>query len=213
MFTPGSRGCAYKTASGLGKWPNRDPIGERGGLNLYGFVGNNPVNATDLLGLDVGTISVYENHAMGGLSIGWVIKIRWTPPASWKNLKADCLPCKKALWVQDRKYDIEYYWWAHLLGSKDLHTGWGVDWDEHTPDWYNYTVAWLPGNPDSTMSDEPTPGWGYQQTKVKAVFFSANAKVKCIEGPDAGKIYGAVEWGYFDFVSGGVESSGGGLGY
>jgi len=32
-------------------WPNRDPIGERGGLNLYGYVGNSPVNRTDRFGL------------------------------------------------------------------------------------------------------------------------------------------------------------------
>jgi uncharacterized protein RhaS with RHS repeats len=34
-----------------GRWPSRDPIGERGGLNLYGFVGNDGVNQWDLLGL------------------------------------------------------------------------------------------------------------------------------------------------------------------
>jgi RHS repeat-associated protein len=34
-----------------GRWPNRDPIGERGGLNLYGFVGNNPIRWYDFLGL------------------------------------------------------------------------------------------------------------------------------------------------------------------
>jgi len=34
MFTPGSRTCAYKTASGLGKWPNRDPKGELGFILL-----------------------------------------------------------------------------------------------------------------------------------------------------------------------------------
>ena len=34
-----------------GRWPNRDPLGERGGLNLYGFIGNNPVNQIDELGL------------------------------------------------------------------------------------------------------------------------------------------------------------------
>ena len=35
-----------------GRWPSRDPIGEAGGLNLYGFVGNDPVNDADYLGLD-----------------------------------------------------------------------------------------------------------------------------------------------------------------
>ena len=35
----------------LGRWPSRDPIGEDGGLNLYGFVGNDGVNRTDLMGL------------------------------------------------------------------------------------------------------------------------------------------------------------------
>jgi RHS repeat-associated protein len=37
----------------LGRWPSRDPIGERGGLNLYGMVGNDPVNRWDYLGLMV----------------------------------------------------------------------------------------------------------------------------------------------------------------
>jgi hypothetical protein len=33
-----------------GRWPSRDPIEEQGGVNLYGFVGNNGVNRWDLLG-------------------------------------------------------------------------------------------------------------------------------------------------------------------
>jgi len=36
----------------LGRWPSRDPIGERGGLNLYGFVGNDGVGGWDYLGLE-----------------------------------------------------------------------------------------------------------------------------------------------------------------
>jgi RHS repeat-associated protein len=36
----------------LGRWINRDPIQEQGGLNLYAYVGNNTVNATDPWGLD-----------------------------------------------------------------------------------------------------------------------------------------------------------------
>jgi RHS repeat-associated protein len=33
-----------------GRWPSRDPIGERGGMNLYGFVGNDGVGKWDYLG-------------------------------------------------------------------------------------------------------------------------------------------------------------------
>ncbi|MEI6607735.1 MAG: RHS repeat-associated core domain-containing protein, partial [Verrucomicrobiota bacterium] len=38
-----------------GRWPSRDPIGEEGGLNLYGFVGNDGVDNIDLLGNSVGS--------------------------------------------------------------------------------------------------------------------------------------------------------------
>jgi RHS repeat-associated protein len=34
----------------VGRWINRDPIQERGGVNLYGMVANNPVNFWDYLG-------------------------------------------------------------------------------------------------------------------------------------------------------------------
>jgi RHS repeat-associated protein len=33
-----------------GRWPSRDPIQERGGINLYGFVFNNPFSWIDILG-------------------------------------------------------------------------------------------------------------------------------------------------------------------
>ncbi|MFC7339556.1 RHS repeat-associated core domain-containing protein [Haloferula chungangensis] len=33
-----------------GRWPSRDPIGERGGVNLYGFVYNSPTGWIDFLG-------------------------------------------------------------------------------------------------------------------------------------------------------------------
>ena len=34
-----------------GRWPSRDPIEERGGINLYAFVGNDGINKWDLLGM------------------------------------------------------------------------------------------------------------------------------------------------------------------
>jgi RHS repeat-associated protein len=39
--------------SRVSNWPSRDPIGERGGMNLYGMVGNSAMNWVDLLGLRV----------------------------------------------------------------------------------------------------------------------------------------------------------------
>jgi RHS repeat-associated protein len=55
----------------LGRFINRDPIGEMGGLNLYAFVGNNPVNQWDYLGLDDdytvysdGCVSYVDDHGV-----------------------------------------------------------------------------------------------------------------------------------------------------
>ena len=38
--------------AGTGRFINRDPIGYKGGINLYGFAGNNPVNRQDPNGTD-----------------------------------------------------------------------------------------------------------------------------------------------------------------
>ena len=47
-----NRPTATKPASGIPYWLNRDPIEEEGGLNLYGFVGNDGLSKVDYLGLD-----------------------------------------------------------------------------------------------------------------------------------------------------------------
>lgn len=47
----GNQPSPTKVASGRAYWPSRDPIGERGGVNLYGMVANNAVWSVDILGL------------------------------------------------------------------------------------------------------------------------------------------------------------------
>ena len=48
-----TRPTLTKTVSGIPYWPSKDPIEEKGGVNLYGFVGNDGVNRWDRLGLIV----------------------------------------------------------------------------------------------------------------------------------------------------------------
>lgn len=39
-------------APGMGRWMNRDPLGHEGGLNLYGYVENSPMDFVDPFGLE-----------------------------------------------------------------------------------------------------------------------------------------------------------------
>jgi uncharacterized protein RhaS with RHS repeats len=49
----GSVQYTYQIASGRAEWLSRDPIAERGGINLYGYVLNDPIYNVDELGLFV----------------------------------------------------------------------------------------------------------------------------------------------------------------
>lgn len=78
MFTPGSRACAYRTASGRRKWVSGDPLGEPGfeilrhgkanllgdGPNLYTFVRNDSIDRTDYLGLAISSIDASVEACM-----------------------------------------------------------------------------------------------------------------------------------------------------
>lgn len=90
MYATGAR--SYNPA--FGRWINRDPIGENGGLNLLGFVGNQPCLAVDFIGLtNVSIDSRVENNnkvvvivKINDLSKGCEVNFiqrRWSADKKW----------------------------------------------------------------------------------------------------------------------------------
>jgi len=63
-----------------GRWPNRDPLTEKGGINLYGFVRNNCINFFDILGQTDGETQSGDGTSIhGGSSIpitGGMVDVR-----------------------------------------------------------------------------------------------------------------------------------------
>jgi len=73
----------------VGRFTQRDPIGYSGGLNLYGYVGNNPVAYVDPSGnsvlgiLNPGTIITVGPYVLGGAAVaygGYLIYQHYSSP-------------------------------------------------------------------------------------------------------------------------------------
>ena len=73
-YYPGPNGGRYYSPI-LGRWLQPDRIGELGGMNLYGFVSNNPVNLVDPNG-QFAVIPVLAIGVAGGVVLGAAI-IEW----------------------------------------------------------------------------------------------------------------------------------------
>jgi hypothetical protein len=55
-----------------GRWPSRDPIEEEGGINLYGFLGNDSISNLDMLGLLIQVNAQYLGDGDRGYTL-WAL--------------------------------------------------------------------------------------------------------------------------------------------
>jgi len=69
--------------AGSGRWLNRDPIREAGGLNLYGYVGNDPEDYEDAYGFipEPGPLSAWERLQLR-------LQVSWENPGLQRRLGA-----------------------------------------------------------------------------------------------------------------------------
>ena len=147
IITPGSRGCAYKTASGRHEWPSRDPIQEGGGINVYAFLGNNPTILVDSYGMAPQSqgpffyVALFDGHYDTQAAITF-------HSGYSQNGKNRCPNCKNVKLAQIVSTIQE------SLGDAIIHSRkWRLDTDSsHTP-WYPYQDSPAPGV--VSMHDDP----------------------------------------------------------
>ena len=87
----------------LGRFLSRDPIEERGGLNLYAFVGNTPTTHTDSLGLRLKTVVL-----KGGLGV-------WAGELSYEEMTDTCKPSISNLTVLKSNVDNPFTYVSLLV--------------------------------------------------------------------------------------------------
>jgi len=160
---------AMKPASGIPYWPSRDPIAESGGMNLYGFLSNNPVESIDPVGK--------ANLSAGKTTTENFDRNAWYDPRPFAILKRQALDANaittieydvkatcicndegkpQAYWILDH-YDIKIIAHVRLLppasyGSKDARDSAVNDEDDHVKDYKKWTD--LPATKDEAEKVE-----------------------------------------------------------
>jgi hypothetical protein len=140
-----------RIASGLSLWPSRDPIGERGGLNLYGFVGNAPPHTVDVLGkllkkYNAGTAQIDERLSASMSFNGWGGALGvWVH--NWKEQK-DPVVCANCT-IRVREYQLKGTIYI-LYGNRRTKGEDGMPAEDHEKEhekisgkWWNITADFL----------------------------------------------------------------------
>jgi RHS repeat-associated protein len=200
-----------------GRWPSRDPIEEEGGLNLYGFGGNDGIFYWDLLGLEalkgympwsetstcdcpitatVTKADVYTDQ-QGDLKLDFRMKYKLPKPDD------DNCKCVKVRAIQlvgrfDLRGNVSLPGTGETKKSR-TYGGWRIDWSDESGN-IPTDVPFLDNN--AQFSDGPwTPESEEGSTKDTGLYLRTNRKHEiytCFIGvKDDGshKFLGCVHWG------------------
>lgn len=161
----------------------------QGGVNLYGFVANNPVSNIDPLGLVVGTVRIlnwspYVANSWYSHSRGWLYGVSWSPPSGgdW-NQPCNCKPCQKVIWTQDAAFGKGSQFYPDVTAA----------------DYAKYGYAWdctQNGSVGAAFYDRPDQHGLFVSLFTSPYSFYAKSYATCAAGKDAGKVYATVLWGF-----------------
>ncbi len=160
----GCRRYAYKTALGRSSWPSRDPIEEKGGANLFGFLSNSPHNGVDLLGQGQWTLEIVPLDK--AIWPGPLIKVSYLVDDG----QAKCCP----------QYEVRRYARQRIIGAAV--PGWWRRDDVGYPPTGGNVIS---HNPTSAYPDEPGLRFPFLGWVVPfAIDF--RWEIWCTKGPRAG---------------------------
>ena len=134
----------------LGRWTRKDPIGFNGGLvNLYGYVGNNPVNWVDVLGTCIPT-KVPSNIPGGPYTPAG----NGQPPGTFNGPAQPSGPRISIRWVPDEKD-----------GGPPGSRGYWKTKTPNQPGWQRYNQS---GGPITPEEAHPSPNSGLPAEPIES---------------------------------------------
>jgi hypothetical protein len=184
LLLPQTAQCFYNPSTG--RWLSRDPVEETGGLNVYVFVGNQPINKTDRDGRATFShrasfdVSIETHHYYSDVMIEFRsgYKARGCP---------DCKNIKLAQVLQNTYEDL----FDHIVRSED----WKLDADKRSDPWYPYLNSQYGY---VSMLDAPGLRWYHYPNPGFQVYGLTQIFETCAYCTDKGHqgFLGCVTWGH-----------------
>ena len=183
LLVPQTAHCFYNPSTG--RWLSRDPVEELGGLNLCGFVGNQPINKTDRDGRapfpQQGSfdVSIDTHHYYSEVTIvfqsGWRAK--------------DCPGCRNIKLAQ-----VVSTIYEGLLDNLTHSDGWKLDTDRSHDPWYPHQTSQIAY---VAMHDAPGMRW-YYPVPGDQIYGLTQTFETCAYCTDKGHqgFLGCVTWGH-----------------